>query len=317
MAIHRDGDENGKLDDAARAGWLYYIAGNTQDQIAAKLGVSRPSAQRLVSLAISERLIKFELDHPIARCLALGAELEQRFGLKLAEVVPTDRDHPDALYGVGHAAAVQLERFLKSPSPITLGIGTGRTLKSAVDQMSSMECLHHKVVSVTGNIAPDGSAAYFSVIFNLADKTKARSYPLPFPVIASSVEERDILLRQPMIVSNMSLVADARTIFVGIGGLGDKPPLLLDGFLSEADLAQIRTAGAIGEITGWTFDANGDLIEGLTNDRVMSVPLPDLETKLCIAVAVGLSKVQAIRAAITKPLVSGLITDEATAEALL
>ena len=34
---------SGRLDDAARAGWLYYVAGNTQDQIAAKLGVSRQS----------------------------------------------------------------------------------------------------------------------------------------------------------------------------------------------------------------------------------------------------------------------------------
>jgi len=40
--------EKERLDDAARAGWLYYIAGNTQDEIARKLGVSRQTAQRLV-----------------------------------------------------------------------------------------------------------------------------------------------------------------------------------------------------------------------------------------------------------------------------
>ena len=28
-----------RLDDAARAGWLYYVAGNTQEEIAAKLGI--------------------------------------------------------------------------------------------------------------------------------------------------------------------------------------------------------------------------------------------------------------------------------------
>ena len=49
--------EHHRLDDAARAGWLYYIAGNTQDEIARKLGVSRQTAQRLVSLAVSEKLI--------------------------------------------------------------------------------------------------------------------------------------------------------------------------------------------------------------------------------------------------------------------
>ncbi|MCA3573070.1 MAG: helix-turn-helix domain-containing protein, partial [Aestuariivirga sp.] len=54
--------ERDRLDDAARAGWLYYIAGNTQDEIARKLGVSRQTAQRLVSFAVSEKLIKVRLD---------------------------------------------------------------------------------------------------------------------------------------------------------------------------------------------------------------------------------------------------------------
>ena len=90
MAKKSDGDE-GRLDDAARAGWLYYVAGNTQDEIARKLGISRQSAQRLVSRAISERLIKVRLDHPIARCLELAAALKTRFDLRFCEVSPTDR----------------------------------------------------------------------------------------------------------------------------------------------------------------------------------------------------------------------------------
>ncbi|MEO1298709.1 MAG: sugar-binding transcriptional regulator, partial [Cyanobacteria bacterium J06636_16] len=40
-----------KLDLAARAAWLYYIAGDTQEAIATKLEVSRQAAQRLVALA--------------------------------------------------------------------------------------------------------------------------------------------------------------------------------------------------------------------------------------------------------------------------
>ena len=76
MPRNVDGD-SARLDDAARAGWLYYVAGNTQDEIAKKLGVSRQSAQRLVSLAISERLIKVRLDHPIARCMELASLLRQ------------------------------------------------------------------------------------------------------------------------------------------------------------------------------------------------------------------------------------------------
>ncbi|RUU08370.1 sugar-binding transcriptional regulator, partial [Mesorhizobium sp. M7A.T.Ca.TU.009.01.3.2] len=55
MNSRQDGGSN-RLDDAARAGWLYYVAGNTQDQIASTLGISRQTAQRLVSLAVSEGL---------------------------------------------------------------------------------------------------------------------------------------------------------------------------------------------------------------------------------------------------------------------
>ena len=82
--------ESNWLDDAARAGWLYYIAGNTQDEIASKLGVSRQTAQRLVSLAVSRRLIKVRLDHPIAHCLQLSQRLTDKYGLELCEVVPAD-----------------------------------------------------------------------------------------------------------------------------------------------------------------------------------------------------------------------------------
>ena len=46
-----------KLDDAARAGWLYYVGGKTQDEIVKMLNISRQSAQRLVALSMSEGLV--------------------------------------------------------------------------------------------------------------------------------------------------------------------------------------------------------------------------------------------------------------------
>ena len=154
-----------RLDDAARAGWLYYVAGNTQDQIAAKLGVSRQSAQRLVSLAVSEGLVKVRIDHPIASCLDLAERLSQRFALDHVEVVPSDPTSDSTTLGVAEAAAAEIEKRLLSPEPIVMAIGTGRTLKSAIEKLPAMDCAHQKVVSLTGNIAPDGSAAFYNVVF--------------------------------------------------------------------------------------------------------------------------------------------------------
>jgi DNA-binding transcriptional regulator LsrR (DeoR family) len=304
-------------DDAARAGWLYYVAGNTQDQIAAKLGVSRQSAQRLVSLAVSEGLIKVRLDHPIANCLDLAARLSSRFALDLCEVVPSDPQSTSTTLGIAEAAAAEIERWLKSPEPIVLAIGTGRTLKAAIEQLTPMECPQHKLVSLTGNIAPDGSAAYYNVIFTMADTIKARSFPMPLPVIASSPAEREMLLKQPMIQPALTLAAKADVTFVGIGDIGPKAPLYEDGFITEAELRALQKAGAVGEIVGWAYDRDGRLIEGITNDRVSSAPLPSRERSLVVAIAMGDRKLPGILAAVTRRLVNGLITDERTAFALL
>lgn len=149
-------DTGNRLDDAARAGWLYYVAGRTQDEIASAMGISRQSAQRLVSLSMSERLIKVRLDHPIAACLELGVRLKERFALKYVDIVPSDPDSSSTTVGLAEAAASEIERWLKSADPVILAVGTGRTLKAAIDQLPAMDCPQHRIVSLTGNIGRDG-----------------------------------------------------------------------------------------------------------------------------------------------------------------
>ncbi|WP_265517514.1 sugar-binding transcriptional regulator [Nitratireductor luteus] len=306
-----------RLDDAARAGWLYYVAGNTQDQIAAKLGVSRQSAQRLVSLAVSEGLVRVRIDHPIASCMELARRLKQRFCLQFAEVVPSDPSSTSTTTGIAEATAAEIERRLQSPEPIVMAIGTGRTLKAAIEQLPSMECPQHRIVSLTGNIAPDGSAAFYNVIFTMADTVKARSFPMPLPVIASSPAERKLLHDQPMIHSTLALSAQADVTFVGIGDLGPSAPIFEDGFISRDELTALQEAGAVGEIVGWAFDADGMLVKGITNERVASAPIPSSDTSLVIAAAMGPRKLPGIAAAVKRHIVNGLITDERTASALL
>ena len=158
-----------------------------------------------------------------------------------------------------------------------MAIGTGRTLKAAIEQLAPMDCPQHKVVSLTGNISPDGSAAFYNVIFTMADRIKARSFPMPLPVISSSADEREMLHSQPMIQPTLALAARADVTFVGIGDLGPKAPLYEDGFITDAELKALQKAGGVAEIVGWVFDRDGKLIEGVTNDRVASAPLPSRE----------------------------------------
>ncbi|MCQ1570929.1 sugar-binding transcriptional regulator [Neorhizobium galegae] len=310
-------DTQGRLDDAARAGWLYYVAGRTQDEIAAAMSISRQSAQRLVSLAVAERLIKVRLDHPIAACLELAEALRKKYDLKHVEVVPSDPAGSSSTVGIAEAGAAEIERWLKRPDPIVIAVGTGRTLKAAVDQLPPMECPQHRIVSLTGNIGPDGSAAFYNVIFSMADAIKARHFPMPLPVLCSSAEERETLHDQALVRSTLRLGAQADVTFVGIGELGPDGPLCVDGFLGKEEMLKLVQEGAAGEICGWVYDNQGRLLANSINDRVASVPIPPRETSSVIGIAQGRKKFQAISAALKGNIINGVITDEATAEQLL
>ncbi|WP_158817232.1 sugar-binding transcriptional regulator [Methylocapsa sp. S129] len=308
--------EDGRLDEAARAGWLYYVAGNTQDEIARKLGISRQSAQRLVSLAISERLIKVRLDHPIARCLELGAALKMRFDLRFCEVAPTDPASTSSTLGIAQVAAAELERWLRNPEPAIIGIGTGRTMRAVADQLPAMECPQHKFVALVGTTKIDGSASFYDVIIRVSDTVRAPHYPMPLPVIARSVEERQLLTSLPSVRSVLALIERADVSFVGVGAVSDNAALVQDGIVTREEAEGLREAGAVGEITGWAFDSRGRLLEGSINDRVASAPLRPTN-RLMIGVAMGVSRRAALRGALAGKLISGLVTDEATAEHLL
>ena len=316
MARKPDNDHD-RLDDAARAGWLYYIAGNTQDEIARKLGVSRQTAQRLVSLSVSERLIRVRLDHPIGHCLELSERIKEVFGIDYCEVVPADPESASTSIGVAEAAAAELERYFVSQHPVIAAMGTGRMLRAMVEQLTPMDCPQHKVVSLVGNIAPDGSASRYDVVSRISDRVKAPHYPMPLPVIASTVHEKSLLLAQKPLRNVIELAKQADVTFVGIGTVDDEAALLRDGFVRADELRALMRAGAVGEIIGWAFDGDGRLIDGLTNDRVLSVSLEQPARNRVIGVAMATPRLRAIRGALRGRIVSGLITNEHMAELLL
>jgi DNA-binding transcriptional regulator LsrR (DeoR family) len=309
--------ETDRLDEAARAGWLYYIAGNTQDEIARKLGLSRQTAQRLVSLAVSEKLIKVRLDHQIGHCIELSNRLKHHYGLEMCEVAPADPGSTSDTLGVAEAAATELERYLVSQHPIICAMGTGRMLRAVAEQVSPMDCPQHKMVSLVGNIAPDGSASLFDVVSRIGDRVRSPHYPMPLPVIANTVYEKNLLLGQKTLRNVIELARQADVTFVGIGTVDETAALLRDGFVRQDEIRALMRAGAVGEITGWAFDDEGRLIEGLSNDRVLSVPIEQPAVRRVIGVAMALPRQRAVRGALRGRLINGLITNEAMAELLL
>jgi DNA-binding transcriptional regulator LsrR (DeoR family) len=304
-------------DEAARAGWLYYVGGMTQDQIATELGVSRQRAQRLVSRAMAEGLIQVRLSHRIGACLDLEAALTDRYGLTRCRVVPSLGPGGDTVRATSPAAAAEMERVLRMPEPQVIALGTGRSMRGMVDALEGVVAEQHRLVSLIGNIAPDGSASFFDVVMRIADKVRAPHYPMPVPVVSTTAEEKAAFHALAPVRRVVQLAEAADVIFVGVGQMSNDAPLLADGFVSRTELDEMQAAGAVGEVAGWVFDSAGNYLDVGTNRRTGGVRITQGLARPSIGIAAGASKVAAIAAALQSRIINGLVTDEATASAIL
>ena len=312
----RRGQAGDRLEQAARAAWLYYIGGRTQDEIAAELTISRQAAQRLVSLALSEKLIKFRVDHPIAACMDLGQALTERYGLRYCEVVPA-AGPTGGLASVAVAGARYLERWFAQKAPQVLAVSTGRTLRAIAAELSPMEAPQHKLFSLCGIIAANGRAIATEPVMRMAERTGAQCYPMPLPVVVNTVAEREALQSQRAFQSLREMLEETRCILVGVGHIGWQAPLHASGCITDSELTELIEAGAVGEIAGRAFDSRGRTVEGSINDRVTGLALTPNAARVTVGVGAGPSKVLALRGALEGGLITAIIADEPTAAAIL
>lgn len=310
--------EADKLDQAARIAWLYYVAGKTQQQIAATLHISRQTAQRLLGIAIERNLVNVRLSHRIGACAELEEGLRQHYGLELCEVVPFDGDDTDGLRAkIAITGGRVMEHFLSSDAPIVVALGTGQTLKSVIGRLPVLPRPQHRFVNLVGTFARDGSSNLYDVALSMADKTGSRYYLLPAPLLVSSVEERSRWCDHDLYKTVARIAGKADVTFIGIGHVALGCPLERDGYITQLEVRQLLRAGAVGETSGWVLNASGELINLPSyHDKLTTIPPQRHSKKPVIAFAGGKYKWEAVRAALRGKWINGLVTDESCALAI-
>ncbi|WP_293765786.1 sugar-binding transcriptional regulator [uncultured Aquitalea sp.] len=307
-----------KFDQAARAAWLYYVAGKTQNEVADQLNVSRQVAQRLVASAVERGLVKVTVHHPVAECLELAEALRQRFGLAMCEVVPADGDSAAELHRkLAVAGAAVFERYLDVEKPMVVELGSGRTLKAIIEEMAELVCPQHRLVSLIGTIAHDGSSNRYDVALPASEKTQSRYFLLPAPLYADSAEDRSMWCNHRLyrVVAEMGQKADVT--FIGVGTIDEGCALQADGFLDSAEIARLKSANAVAELIGRPINEAGELVDSPIQQRITSLPLERPPRRPVIAFAGGERKAAAILAVLRGGWLTGLVTDEASARYIL
>jgi DNA-binding transcriptional regulator LsrR (DeoR family) len=307
-----------KLDLAARVAWLYYVAGNTQHEIARKLKISRPAAQRLVAVALERGIVKVQVHHKITCCLEVAMILRKRHNLVVCEVVPSNADSPDqVLRKIAVAGAQIMESYLSEPQPEIIALSPGRTMKAVIDELPVLVRTQHRLVSLVGAIAHDGSSNRYDVALRTAEKTSSKYFLLPSPFLADSAEERKQWCRHRLYRVVETLAGQADVSFVGIGEMSIGGPMHRDGFINEAVVNRLVEAGAVGEILGWAFNRAGEPVRTAIHERVTSIQMRRPPKKPVIAFAGGESKTDAVLGALRGHWINGLVTDETCAQRIL
>lgn len=303
---------------SARAAWMYYIGGQTQSEIADNLGASRQVVQRHITTAAAENLVSFQVVHGIADCALLSSSLAKKYDLQLCNVVPSASLNNAACQAmIAYAAAAVMTRFLQTAECLTVALGSGRTLRSAIGKMPELNRPEHSCVSMTGAITADGTTTRYDVPLLMAGKTQGKYFILPAPMFADTPQDRELWCQHRIYDIVTARARNADATFIGIGDISPDCPLYQEGFITRSELRQQLAAKATAEIIGHIIDDQGALISGPLQTRLTSVPLSPSPVQPTIAFAGGRAKHRAIKAVLQGRWINGLVTDEETAHYLL
>lgn len=302
---------------SVRAAWLHYAGGLTQASVAKRLGVPSVKAHRLIARAVQDGVVKVTIEGDISECIALENALSAKFGLETCEVAPDLAEEGLPLRTLSVAGASFLKREIDNGQHDCIGIGHGRTLAASVSQMSRSSRTSVNFVSLLGGLTRNYSATPHDVMARLTEKTGATAYVMPVPFFANTVEDREVLLNQRGVSKVFEMAANSDLKVVSVGTTEPSASLVSSGMIEMEEIKDVIAKGGVGELLGHFFDAQGQRVNTTLTERTMSVGLDQLAGTRIVAIAGGMEKVGAIRSVVMSGCLSGLITDERTALALL
>lgn len=298
---------------------LYHEHGLTQQEIADRLGLSRVQVVRKLKKASELGYVRVIIDSPFLGDVQLSARVQEAFGLRDALVVPGAEDEGVLRSALGRAGASYLVSRLK-PNMV-LGVAWGRTLQQVAIHLPRTSIKNLVVGNFVGGLSSVGDRGAQELAAQIGMSLGGRVSLLNVPFRVDSRDIRDALMRDSHIRQRIELMSRADLLLVGIGDVED--PGLVELYASEGlydpqFIRAMKERGAVGEIIGHYFDLEGRFIPSPMYETIVGLSpesFPDKGNVICVAG--GRGKVRAILGAVRGRLVHVLITDTATAEALL
>lgn len=297
---------------------LYYLRDLRQPEVAAVTGFSVSKVSRLLSAARELGIVHISVEPAPEERPALADELAKRFGVEVEITPGRERDDAAAARLAGLAAADRL--LPRLPELGEIGVAAGYTVSALAAALPRLSRPGLTIVPIVGgwdtqNPFLDGN----QVARRIADRLGAAARTLHAPAVVDSARMRDALLRDPTVSATTSRWPHLALAVIGIGGSPEGHPgyrTVVDR-LGEDSRENLRHAGAVGDLAGHFFRADGTFLESWS-ERTLAIPVEVLRSMPCVfAVAAGRGKAAPIVGALRTGLLDVLVTDQPTAEAVL
>jgi DNA-binding transcriptional regulator LsrR (DeoR family) len=300
---------------AARVARQFYVEGVSKVDIADQLGISRFRVARLLDSAREAGMVRIEIGLPGGNLDAgLSAELCSAFGLKHAFAFNfPDDDEPALRRRLGEAAGQALMDIV-TPGDV-LGMSWARSLSELTAALTRMPPC--PIVQMTGAVPPPRGRDLLDLVRSVARIGGGPAHVFYAPMIVDNAETAKAIRRQADVAGAFALVPSVTITMLAIGAWGPGLSTIYDAF-TEAERDAIARLGVRAEMAGVFLGDDGRPVETALDSRMIVTPGSALAKIPCvIAVAYGVAKTAAVRAAVRGRMIHGLITHTSLARALL
>ncbi len=299
---------------------LYYSEDATQADVANQLSTSRATVSRLLAEAKRRGIVRIEVVPPEEVASGdIAARLTRALSLTtvyLSHPLPNPGPGRTLLDVMGGALAPAVGRALSAagllPGDVLL-VSSGRTVYEVVQY--ELVPLPGVLVAPTvgGNDQPEEWYQTNEITRLVANRVGGRPNYLFAPALPGP-DLYQSLINDPSIQRVLHLWPRARCALMGVGA----PPLMRSDIPQFVPTGSDSLRASVGDVCSRFYDRAGDAIDFEGSDRLIAVELEALRhIPVTIAVAVGKEKIDSIVAGARGGYFNQLVTDPATAAAIL
>lgn len=297
---------------------LYYRDGLTQGEIAARVGLSRATVVNYLRLARETGVVEIRINGDGFTTSRLSRDLADRWGLTAVYVAPTLDGMTDrqVLEALAQVAAIAVPDLL-SPGD-RLGLAWGETVQAVAEAFPLRAVPGLTIHQMVGSMHDGHLFAAETCSVEIARKCQADCRTLHAPAVLSSAALARALRAEPIIGRQLGQFDRLSHALFSVGDVSPRTTLVTSGIATADEVATYAAAGAVAVLCGHFIAADGAAMQTPLGDRMIGItPAQLARVPVRILVAAGQGKRAAIRALLLGGFVSHLMTDDASAAALL